>query len=333
MKKLFSLILSTLLISSLAGCTNASSTDSSETATTEVTSEVKKIQVAFLPNENAEDPEASRISNEMLVTEIQNALGDGYKVEAVFADDYSAVKEAILTGTAQIAWESGATYASAHLQNEKVIPLVSYAKDGDKSNTGYPAYIATHKNNAADFEGKTTEEMLDQLKGKSFAFVAPTSTSGSLVPTTTLFEHFGPNGTGEIEDKSQVNEKTEAEGGIFSEIQMGGNHPGSVQLIANEKVYAGAFCCNYGDDVWDDLYIIAEATVPNGPLWVNSEYLTEEEMNKITEYFVNLTPENAIENFFSDENGFFWESEDKGANRFYETSVEDYDFVYSMYAE
>lgn len=329
MKKLVKIALSGLLIAGLAACSSTQASNEGNASS----GETKEITVAFLPNENAENPEASRISNEMLVAELQAALGDEYEVVSVFADDYSAVKEAILTGTAQIAWESGATYASAHLENENVIPLVSYAKDGDKSLTGYPAYIATHKNNQADFEGKTLEEQLDQLKGNSFAFVAATSTSGSLVPTTTLFDHFGPNGTGEVSNKSQINELTQSDGGIFSEIQMGGNHPGSVQLIVNERVYAGAFCCNYGDEVMDDLYVITQSTVPNGPLWANSEYLTQEEMDKIVDHFVNLTPENAVENFFSDENGFFWESEDLGSNRFYATEVSDYDFVYQMYAE
>ncbi|MFQ8582810.1 MAG: hypothetical protein ACLSA6_09940 [Holdemania massiliensis] len=55
----------------------------------------------LLPNEQSTGLSKT---NEMLVAEIQNALGENVKVEGIVCDDYSAVSEAILTGTAQIAW-------------------------------------------------------------------------------------------------------------------------------------------------------------------------------------------------------------------------------------
>lgn len=322
MKSVQKLLAACVLLVGLAGC----STEKNQNAV-----QKEKIVVALLPNEGAEVSAESQL----LLDEIKQALGDNYEVEGVVGDDYAAVSEAILTGTAQIAWESGATYAQAHMEDENVIPLVSYGVNGDKNNAGYPAYIATNIENAADFEGKSEAEKLALLKGKSFSFVSATSTSGCLVPTTTLYNAFGPNGDQSVNAKELVNAKTTSQGGLFSEIQFGGNHPGSVQLIAEKKVYAGAFCCNYGDPYKEQLYVIAESTVPNGPLWVNKANLSQDAIDKLTHHFVNLTPENAVPNFFDKEKGFFSAENPDTADvlRFFEVSVDDYDFVYKMYAE
>ncbi|MCG4878308.1 PhnD/SsuA/transferrin family substrate-binding protein, partial [Eggerthella lenta] len=74
---------------------------------------------------------------------------------------------------------------------EKIQPILSYGPNGDPDKSGYNAYIATNKKHAADFEGMSKEEKLKSLKGKSFGFVSPTSTSGCLVPTTTFWKLFG----------------------------------------------------------------------------------------------------------------------------------------------
>ncbi len=323
MKKILS-ILSLMLL--LTGC-------GSQTASTSAPESkgIKDVTVAFLPNEGSVT--LSPMS-QMLVDEIQKALGDGYAVKGVVVDDYAAVTEAMLTGTAQIAWESGATFAKTNMEDSAIIPLVTYGVDGKLDNASYTAYIATNIDNKADFEGKTRDQKLEQLKGKSFSFVSATSTSGRLVPTTSLYLEFGPEGRKAVTSKSQIFEKTDKEGGIFSEIMFGGNHPGSVLNIVDKKAYAGAFCCQYGKDAIDKLYIIDQVQVPNGPLWVNSKYIDADMQAKITEHFVKLTPETSVEGFFADdEKGFFWESDGAGKNRFIKVPDGFYDFVFKMYQD
>lgn len=292
--------------------------------------ETKDITIAFLPNEKT--PERSEEAFAMLEEEVKAALGENYNVKVSVLDDYAAVTEAMLSGTAQIAWESGATFATTYEKNNKVLPIVSYGPEGNAEKSGYNAYIATNVKNKADFEGKTREEKYEQLKGKSFSFVSASSTSGCLVPTQSLWEIFGTEGEKVVAKKEEINVKKESEGGLFSDVQYGGNHPGSVTLIAQDKVYAGAYCCNYGDDYEDDLYIIDEQFVPNGPLWVNTEVLSEEEVTNLTDHFVNLTSENAInKNFFAKENGFFFEAEDDTTTyRFFKTDVSRYQFILDM---
>ena len=76
------------------------------------------------------------------------------------------------------------------MADDAVIPLFTYGEDADGDGKGdldhavYKAYIATDIKNKADFEGKSRDEMFEQLLGKSFSFVSATSTSGRLVPTT-----------------------------------------------------------------------------------------------------------------------------------------------------
>lgn len=285
--------------------------------------------LASLPNDGGEMTEATGY----IIEEMNIALEPfNATVKYVAADDYSVVSESILTGTAHIGTPSGATYTKAHLENNNVVPMFIKANNGDPNEGGYPAYIATHIDNKGDFDGLTVEEALQSLKGKSFSFVSATSTSGRLVPTTTLWNTFGPDGTGEITARNQIFELTQDEGGIFEEIQFGGNHPGSVELIANKKVYAGAFCCAYGKEREDDLHIITQTLVPNGPYWVNKDYMSQEHIDAIVDHFENLTPENAVAGLFTDDP----ENSDSGLlqlnDRFVAVDPSFYNFLEVMYA-
>lgn len=317
MKKSVSFMMSALLgLTLLAGCSTKSA--------------AKDITIAFLPNEKT--PERSEEAFNMLKDEVQAALGDGYNVKIAVLDEYAAVTEAMLSGTAQIAWESGATFATTYMKNDKVLPLVSYGPNGDAEKSGYNAYIATNVSHKADFEGKSREEKLALLKGKSFSFVSASSTSGCLVPTQSLWEIFGVDGSKDVTTKEQINVKNTADGGVFSDVQYGGSHPGSVTLIAQDKVYAGAYCCNYGEEYKDDLYIVDQQFVPNGPLWVNTEALGADAVQKLTDHFVNLTADNAVnKDFFSKDKGFFFEVEDDPSNyKFFKTDVSNYQFIIDM---
>lgn len=274
-------------------------TNSNQNTSSEKKDEKSKEKTVYklvaLPNDGGEINKGT----EAVVAEMNKALAKfNCVVEATAADDYAVVSESILTGTAHIGTPSGATYVKSHLENPNVIPLFLSAPKGVKEDSGYPAYIATHKDNAKDFENLSEEEAIKKLKGKSFAFVSATSTSGRLVPTTTFWKVFGPDGTKEIDKKTQVFETLAKDGGLFEEVQFGGTHPANVSLILNKKVYAGAFCCDYAGDDFDKFHIIAQVKVPNGPYWVNKEFMKEEHINALIEHFEKITPENAVEGMF-----------------------------------
>lgn len=313
MKKVLALLLVMVVaVAGLAGCSKEEPTE---------------YIFVSLPNDGGQMTDGAKY----VIEEMNKALEPfNATVKYVSADDYSVVSESILSGTAHIGTPSGATYTKAHLENPNVIPMFIQAPNGVAGDGGYPAYIGTHMDNKGDFEGMSELEALQSLQGKSFSFVSATSTSGRLVPTTTLWNAFGPDGLGAITERKQIFELPEAEGGIFSEIQFGGNHPGSVELIMNKKVYAGAFCCDYAGDNFDDIYIIAQTLVPNGPYWVNKDYMEQEHIDAIIEHFEALTPENAVEGMFSAVAG----ESDEGLSmedRFVAVDPSFYNFLEIMY--
>ncbi|MCD5414017.1 MAG: PhnD/SsuA/transferrin family substrate-binding protein [Clostridiales bacterium] len=322
MKKIITLVVVVLLISAVfTGC--------------QIMGEKEPVvyTLAALPNDAGEMTEYLYF----VMKEMNIALEPfNVTVEYTVADDYSVVAESILSGTAHIGTPSGATYAKARIENNNIYPMFIRAPKGVAS--GYYSLIVTHIDNKSDFEGMSEEEALKSLKGKSFGFVAATSTSGRLVPTTTFWNLFGPDGTNEISSRSQVFELTTEDGGVFSEIQFGGCHSGSVNLVVNKKVYAGATWDSVDRDKdlphlephRDNLYVIATVLVPNGPFWINKEFMKQEHIDAIVEHFVNLTPENASEGMFTENPvGESLHIED----RFLAVEPEFYEFLEVMFEE
>lgn len=302
MKKLLNVLALFVLIVFAAGCSNSGNKtmEKTNTSSKETNSKEKTVYTLIsLPNDGGQ------MSNgvEAAIEEMNIAL-EPFNAEVKYqaADDYSIVSEAILSGTAQFTNASGATYVKARMENNKIIPMFVPAPDGDLERAGYPAYIATNISHKSDFDGIEGKEALKKLKGKSFSFVSATSTSGRVVPTTTFWEVFGPEGTGEVDKKSKIYEENIDNGGIFSEVQFAGSHPASVELIANDRVYAGAFCCEYGEPYKDKLNIIYEQQVSGDPYWVNSENVPKEHIDAIIDHFTELTPDNVTaKNFFAPE--------------------------------
>lgn len=291
-------------------------------------------KMALLPNEGGEISEGKK----GIVEEINKALEPlGASMEAYIVDDYSVVTEALVSGQSDFVTDSGATYVTARQINPDIKVLCTYAPDGDLEKAGYPSFLAVNKAHAGDFEGLTAkEDILAVFKEKSFAFVSATSTSGRVVPSTAFWDAFGPEGTKEVEDKAKIFEGTVDNGGIFSEVQFAGSHPAVVELLANDRVYGGAFCCDYGDEAVaaGDIVIVYEEQVPGDPMWYNSATIAPEHIEAIKEVLLGLTPENAAP-------GIFAESED-GSNednyllpseRFVAVDAAYYDYIENMLAD
>ena len=118
-------------------------------------------------------------------TELQRKfkpLGDylkretGMEVQFVPVTDYAAVVEGLATNKLDLAWLGGFTYVQARLRtNGGVVPIVQRAEDAKFTSR----FIVP-----VDSGAKT----LADLKGKTFAFGAPSSTSGSLMPRYFLLQ-------------------------------------------------------------------------------------------------------------------------------------------------
>jgi phosphonate transport system substrate-binding protein len=118
-------------------------------------------------------------------TELQRKfkpLGDylkkatGLEVEFVPVTDYAAVVEGLATNKLDLAWLGGFTYVQARLRtNGGAVPIVQRAEDA----TFTSRFIVPMN---------STARTLADLKGKTFAFGAPSSTSGSLMPRYYLLQ-------------------------------------------------------------------------------------------------------------------------------------------------
>jgi phosphonate transport system substrate-binding protein len=100
----------------------------------------------------------------------------GMDVQFIPVTDYAAVVEGLATQKIDLAWLGGFTYVQARLRtNGGVVPLVQRAEDA-RFTSRFIVPVAS------------TAKTLADLKGKTFAFGAPSSTSGSLMPRYFLLQ-------------------------------------------------------------------------------------------------------------------------------------------------
>jgi phosphonate transport system substrate-binding protein len=160
-------------------------------------------------------------------TELQRKfapLGDylaaqtGMKVVFTPVSDYAAVVESLATGKLDLAWLGGFTFVQAKIRTHgTAIPLVQREEDAR----------FTSRFITADPQIKA----LADLKGKSFAFGSPSSTSGSLMPRFYL-------------QQAGLNPEND-----FKNVAFSGAHDATVAFVASGKVEAGVLNAS----VWEKL--------------------------------------------------------------------------------
>jgi len=152
-------------------------------------------------------------------TELQRKfkpLGDylkretGMDVQFVPVTDYAAVVEGLATNKLDLAWLGGFTYVQARLRTHGgAVPIVQRAEDA-KFTSRFIVPV------------NSTAKTLADLKGKTFAFVDPSSTSGHLFPKAGLIKAgFNP-------DKD------------FARVIFSGSHDANAVAIQNKRVDAVA---------------------------------------------------------------------------------------------
>ena len=151
-------------------------------------------------------------------TELQRKfkpLGDylkqetGMDVQFIPVTDYAAVVEGLVTNKIDLAWLGGFTYVQARLRtNGGVVPLVQRAEDA-KFTSRFIVPVAS------------TAKTLADLKGKTFAFGAPSSTSGSLMPRYFLLQ-------------AGIDPERD-----FKSVAFSGAHDATVAFVASGRAEAG----------------------------------------------------------------------------------------------
>ena len=142
----------------------------------------------------------------------------GMPVKFVPVTDYAATVEGLAGKHLDLVWYGGFTFVQARRKTGNAIPLVQRAED------------ATFHSKIIARAGSGIEKLSD-LKGKTFAFGSPSSTSGHLMP-----RHFLQL-AGIDPDKD------------FSRYSFSGAHDATVKWVEEGKVDAGAL----NESVWNKL--------------------------------------------------------------------------------
>jgi len=193
----------------------------------------------------------------------------GVKVVFTPVTDYAAVVESLATRKLDMAWLGGFTFIQTKMRTRgTAIPIVQRAED-EKFTSRFIV--------PSDSQAKT----LADLKGKSFAFGAPASTSGHLMPRYFLLQ-------------AGINPEKD-----FRNIAFSGAHDATVAFVASGKAEAGVLNAS----VWDKL---VETNNPNvakvrvlatTPPYYDYNWTVRGDLDpalvrKLTEAFLKLDPNN-----------------------------------------
>jgi phosphonate transport system substrate-binding protein len=193
----------------------------------------------------------------------------GMKVEFTPVTDYAAVVESLATKKLDLAWLGGFTFVQTKLRtNGTAIPIVQRAED-EKFTSRFIVPTGSKAKSLAD------------LKGKTFAFGSPSSTSGHLMPRYFLLQE------GINPDKD------------FKNVAYSGAHDATVAFVAGGRAEAGVLNAS----VWDKL---VSAKNPNAlkvrvlastPPYFDYNWTVRGDLDpalvkKLTAAFLNLNPAN-----------------------------------------
>lgn len=259
MKKCSFLLIALLLLtlSLVSGCSTGTQT-SQESQTAQ---ETKVLRVGAIPSE---DSQKVRAAYKPLVDYLEKQTG--MKVELFVATDYSGVIEAMRSGKLDVAYFGPFSYIMAADKANAEAFAVEQKKD---SGTSYRSIVITSPESGIN--------SLEDLKGHSFAFVDPASTSGNLVPRSFL-------------KKKGIDPDQD-----FKSVIYAGGHDACELAVKNHKVDAAADA----DDNYDlmkanglisdkDIKVIFTSDpIPNSP-WAWRKDLPSDLKAKIKTAFLNM---------------------------------------------
>ena len=259
MKKCSFLLIALLMLtlSLVSGCSTGTQTlQESQTA-----QETKVLRVGAIPSE---DSQKVRAAYKPLVDYLEKQTG--MKVELFVATDYSGVIEAMRSGKLDVAYFGPFSYIMAADKANAEAFAVEQKKG---SGTSYRSIVITSPESGIN--------SLEDLKGHSFAFVDPASTSGNLVPRSFL-------------KKKGIDPDQD-----FKSVIYAGGHDACELAVKNHKVDAAADA----DDNYDlmkanglisdkDIKVIFTSDpIPNSP-WAWRKDLPEDLKAKIKTAFLNM---------------------------------------------
>ena len=185
---------------------------------------ITEFRIGLLGGENAQD---RMNNNECLRAKTEALLGVPTKLFA--PADYNGVIQGLLGGTLDMAWLGASGYAKTWLSDPEAVEpiLVKVNNDGGY---GYYSIGFTRKDS-----GITS---LEEMKGKTFGFGDPNSTSGFLIPSIEIPEVTGA---------------TMTSGDYFDEVKFSGGHEQTIVGVNNGDFDGGVTWAD-GLGNWEDGY-------------------------------------------------------------------------------
>ncbi|KNX42730.1 Phosphate-import protein PhnD precursor [Roseovarius tolerans] len=185
---------------------------------------IEEFRIGVLGGENAQD---RMTSNECLREKTEALLGVPTRIFT--PADYDGVIQGLLGGTIDVAWLGASAYAKTYLTDPGAVEPVLVKVNTDGS-YGYHSIGFTRKD--------TGITSLDDMKGKTFGFGDPNSTSGYLIPS--------------IEIPQEVGASMDS-GDYFGEVKFTGGHEQTIVAVANGDIDAGVTWAD-GLGAWEDGY-------------------------------------------------------------------------------
>ena len=176
---------------------------------------------------------------------------------------------------------------------------------------GYQSYIVV--------QADSDIQSLEDLQGKTFAFVDPESTSGNVIPTTDEILSAFP-------DLGLTFDDLHTDGKFFASAMFAGSQQGSLQAVVQGNVDAAAVASStYENQIEEglvneeDLRIIHESPdIPGSPIAIQKD-LPQELKDKVKEFLLSY-----------DDPEYFGDEEGKEPERFVEISDSDFDYLQDL---
>lgn len=221
----------------------------------------------------------------------------GVETELYTATDYSGIVEAMRSGEVDVAWFGPLSYVLASELSKAEAVAVQVTEEGE-TNPTYKSLMITK----ADSDVQSIED----LKGKTFSFVDPASTSGNLFPRK-AFEEAGMDPAEDLADT------------IYA-----GGHDASALAVKNGKVEAGAVAdtvlettISEGVIEEGEVRVIHESQpIPESPIAVRGD-LPKGAKDRLKKVFLDMAPDDIGQAALSPE----------GAVGYVEAKDTDYDVI------
>lgn len=299
LKKIGLLLAGTMLTATIfAGCGKGSGSGT-QTASKDT------FVIAYAPNDSTDESADAR---EGLAKDLEKELG--VKVEEIQASDYNAIVEALRTGKADAAYIGSLAIAYAN-DRAGAIPVAMKAPDGDKSKAVYHSLLITSSKN-------DDINSIEDIKGKSIAFVDPESTSGNLFPSYDIIKAFP--------DENLTSDDLHTNGKFFSATSYSGKHQAGLQAVIkgdvdvvpiSDQILESEF--ENGNANKDDVKIIHTSDdIPAEGFVVNKD-VDKNLRDKFQKFLINYDNEDYFDKVIKVPNA-----------RFVEASIDDYQIVIDL---